>query len=140
MKEKVKIPNNKKIDLIKNINIFSKLNEKELNIIGNYIDCYNYSKGDNIYVEGSMIDSLFIIDNGEVKIIKNNEEFACFINGECFHELDLLDKEPENTTAIAEKNTNLLVFPKAGILFTDILNKHPDISAKILYELLVNIN
>ena len=139
MKKKVKIPNNKKIDLIKRTNIFSKLNEKELNIIEKYIDCYNYSKSDNIYVEGSMIDSLFIINYGEVRIIKNNEDFACFINGECFHELNLLDKEPENTTAIAEKNTNLLIFPKSGVLFNDILCKHPDISAKILYELLVNI-
>ena len=51
----------------------------------------------------------------------------------------VLDKEPENTTAIAEKNTILLVFPKSGVLFKDILNKYPDISAKILYELLVNI-
>ncbi len=139
MKEKINISNIKKINLIKKTNIFSKLNEKELNTIGNYIDCYNYKKGDKIYVEGSMIDSLFIIDQGEVKIIKNNEDFACFINGECFHELDLFDKEPENTTAIAEKNTNLLVFPKTGKLFKDVIFEHPDIFAKILYELSGNI-
>ena len=76
MKKKVKIPNNKKINLIKKTNIFSKLNDIELNTIGKYIDCYNYNKGDKIYVEGSMIDSLFIIDHGEVSIIKNNGEFG----------------------------------------------------------------
>lgn len=140
MKEKIIFPDEKKIDLIKNINIFSTLNKKELNIIKDYTDCYNYKKDDKIYTEGSVVYGLFIIFQGEVKIIKNSEDIAHFIKGEYFHELDLLGEEPENTTAIAEKDSSLLIFPKKGTLLNDIILKEPDIFAKIFHELLVNIS
>ncbi len=141
MKEKIILPDDdKKIDLIKNINIFSTLNKKELNIIIDYTDCYSYKKEDKIYTEGSIVYGIFIISRGEVKIIKNNEDIAHFINGEYFHELDLLGEEPENTTAIAEKDSNLLIFPKKGTLLKDIILKEPVIFAKILHELLADIS
>src|SRR4030067_3597380 len=102
MKEKIIVPDEKKINLIKKTNIFSILNKKDLNIIKDYFDCYTFNKGDLIYTEGSIVYDFFIIEQGEVKIIKNNEDIAHFIEGEYFHELALLGEEPENTTAIAE--------------------------------------
>jgi diguanylate cyclase (GGDEF)-like protein len=39
-------------------------------------------------------------------------------------------------TAIAEKDTTLLIFPIEGVYFKDILEKHPEISARILHKFL----
>lgn len=140
MKEKIIFSDEKKITLLKNVNIFSTLNKKELNIIKDYTDGYSYKKDDEIYSKGGFVYGLFIIDQGEVKIIKNNEDIANFINGEYFHELDLLGEEPESTTAVAEKYSSLLIFPKKGTLLKDIILKEPGIFAKILRELLSNIS
>jgi diguanylate cyclase (GGDEF)-like protein len=133
-----------KIELLKKVDIFSSLKNKELSVVASYSHYYNFKTGDLIFTEGSQREELCIIKEGEVRISKSSEnndgvELARFITSEFFGELDLLDNTPRTADAVAEKETTILIFPRKEVLFHDILQEHPGISALILHKLLAII-
>ncbi len=134
---------NEKIKLLKNVGLFSKLQKHELEVVAQYSEYCSYGKGDFVFQEGTSDEELFIIKEGEVVITKKTEEqstdLARFIKGECFGELDLLDDTPRNTSAIAESDSVLLIFPMRKTPFRSVLQKHPDIFSQILHKLLIMI-
>ncbi len=130
-----------KIELLKKVGLFSKLKGKEIEVIAQYSQFYDYKQGQIIFEAESQGEELYIIEKGQILVTKRtgddtDKDLARFIPGECFGELDLLDSTLKSATAVAEKDTTLLIFPMKGILFKDILEKHPGISAHILYKLL----
>lgn len=129
-----------KIQLLRNTNIFSKLREAELEVVSRYSEYYVYQPEQVIFSEGCYAEGLYIIKEGEVVIKKNvnNEviDIARYISNECFGELSLLTLNTRTATAIADKETTLLIFPMQGINFKDVLQKHPEISARILHKFL----
>ncbi|MFC1670260.1 diguanylate cyclase domain-containing protein [Spirochaetota bacterium] len=134
---------NEKIELLKKVDIFSKLRKKELEIVSKYSQLYNYEKNKTVFSQGSHKECLYIIKEGEVLISKKSGKkesvIASFIAGESFGELDLFDSTPKDVKAIADKKTTLLIFPKKGVKFKDVLEDHPNISAILLHKLLAII-
>jgi diguanylate cyclase (GGDEF)-like protein len=133
-----------KMELLKKVDFFSSLKTKELSVVASYSRYYNFKSGDLVFKEGSQRDELYIIKEGEVSISKSGEnsdgvELARFISNEFFGELDLLDNTPRTADAFAEEDTTLLIFPHKEVLFHDILQEHPGISALILHKLLATI-
>ena len=133
-----------KIQLLRNASLFSKLREAELEIVATYSDYYTFSKGEIIFAEGSNAEVLYIIKEGEVFISREIEDggiidLARYISNESFGELSLLTSKSRTATAIAEKDTVLLIFPMEGINLKDMLEKHPEISARILHKFLAII-
>ncbi len=132
-----------KIELLRKVSLFSTFEEAELQIVARYSDYCPYSKGETIFREGTEEDELYIIETGEVAILRRSgeetREMARFIAGESFGELDLLDDVPRNATAVAEEDSVLLVFPEKDTPFRSILERHTETSARILNKLLVMI-
>ena len=133
-----------KMELLKKVDFFSSLKDKELSVVASYSQYYNFKSGDLVFKQGSQKEELYIIKEGEVSISKSGEnnggvELARFISNEFFGELDLLDNTPRTADATAEKETTLLIFPRKDVLFHDILQEHPGISALILHKLLATI-
>ncbi|MBN1799202.1 MAG: GGDEF domain-containing protein [Spirochaetales bacterium] len=131
---------NDKIALLKKAEIFSKLQQQELKIVAKHSEFKTYPDNEVIFKSGSLGNALYIIKQGEVRIISrsgNNEEreIAHFIKGECFGEIDFFENAPRTADAVAETDTTLLCFPAQGFLFTDILEEHPSICARILHKL-----
>jgi len=134
----------KKIDLLRNVHLFSKLKDEELKVVAGLSRYYMFSKGQVIFNAGTKREELCIIKKGEVLISKkeqngSNQDLARFIAHESFGELELLDNAPRTTTAVAEKDTILLIFPMKGAQFSDILNKYSKIFALVLHELIAMI-
>ena len=133
-----------KIQLLRNVSLFSKLREAELEIVASYSDYYAFKQGDTIFSEGSNAEGLYIIKKGKVlvskeKTNKGSIDLARYISNDSFGELSLLTSKSRTATATAEKDTILLIFPMEGVSFTDILEKHPYISARILHKFLAII-
>ncbi|MFH0975347.1 MAG: GGDEF domain-containing protein [Spirochaetota bacterium] len=129
------------IDILKDSLLFSKLKPAALQLIAKYSNIVKFNDNETIFTEGSIGDSLYIVNSGGVRIIKKTDDnkkydIAKFIKGELFGELDLFENVPRNASAVAEQDTALLIFPKKGKKFTDILKKHPEIFANILHELI----
>jgi diguanylate cyclase len=130
-----------KIQLLRNISLFSKLREPDLEIVAFHSEYKAFNQGEAIFSEGSSSEGLFIIKDGEVLIYKEkqnigNIDLARYIANESFGELSLFTSKSRTATAIAEKDTTLLIFPMEGVLFKDVLEKHPEISARILHKFL----
>jgi diguanylate cyclase (GGDEF)-like protein len=125
------------------VSLFATLQESELEVVAKYSEYYPYKKDQVIFEEGSSSQELFIIKKGQVLIQKDSEEgptdVARFLKDEFFGELDLLDETPRSASAVAEKDSVLLVFPKRGIEFRSICEKHPELFARILHKLLIMI-
>lgn len=130
-----------KNNLLKNSQLFSRLNDQELTVLAKFSNFSFFKNNDIIFKEGSKGHSLFIVKSGGVRIIKktgdNNEsDIAEFIEGELFGEMDLFEDAPRNASAVAADDTTLLVFPGKGRKFEDIIKKYPAIFANILHELI----
>ena len=116
-----------KTALLQKVDLFMTLKPTELDIVARYSEYYTFHTGDTIFHEGEHDEELFIIKDGEVLISKHrsdqrDQDLARFISGEYFGEMDLLDDAPRSAVARAEKETTLLIFPKKGLSFQDILH------------------
>lgn len=134
----------KKLELLGRSELFSRLDAEELAIIGRYSGFHSFSKGAVVFSEGGHVEELYVVHDGEVIIRKHTEDggeqdIARFLPGEAFAEMDLLDTSPRTASAVAEAGATLLVFPRHGVRFTDILDHHPEVSARILSKILAVI-
>ena len=134
-----------KSSLLKDTKLFSNFIKSDLYTIAKYSDFKSYKDNEVIFKQGTFGQSLFIIKQGAVRIIKYTQDkkardIARFIKGELFGELDLFEKSPRTATAIAEKDTILLLFPAHRIKFEDLTVRHPDIFARVLHVLLILIS
>ncbi|TFH42120.1 MAG: GGDEF domain-containing protein [Chrysiogenales bacterium] len=66
-------------------------------------------------------------------------DIARFIRGESFGEMDMLENRQMTATAVAERESSILIFPARGLKFAELLKRRPGISARILHELLAFI-
>ena len=73
-----------------------------------------YSQDQIIFSAGSDSKKMFFIENGSVKIVsKSGKIIANLCGGECFGEAALLNNRPRNYTAIAQKESTLLVIEES---------------------------
>lgn len=71
------------------------------------------NSGEIVFVEGSMGESLYIIEEGRIEISQNKDgerrTLAIFGPGDCFGEMALIDCQPRSATAIAIEPARLCV-------------------------------
>ena len=123
--------------------LFTNLNPEERLTIAKYLKLEKFSKGTDIFKEGSPGDALYIIQSGsvgihtalmedeEVSVIKRSADqkelfLATLERGDFFGESALLTKEPRSATATAtSENTEVLKLSKEDL--AHIVKQHPRI-------------
>ena len=94
----------------------------------------NYSVGDLIFAQGDLGTDMFIIQEGEVDIIKhiNGEShlLSHLERGDFFGEMALLESVPRTADALAKTDVKVLVIN--GSRFDDMLRKNPEIAVRII--------
>lgn len=129
------------IALLKNVNIFSRLDDEELAEVARFSRWMRYGSGETVFSEGGPATQMYIVKEGEVLVSKRSADgksvpLASFIAGDCFGELDMFENAPRPATAVAESGAVLLAFPMEGASFQKTLENSPHISASILLKLL----
>ncbi|HEX9162036.1 MAG TPA: cyclic nucleotide-binding domain-containing protein [Thermoanaerobaculia bacterium] len=93
-----------------------------------------YSAGDTIFSQGDLGTEMFIIQEGEVDIVKhiNGEShlLSHLERGDFFGEMALLEAAPRTADAIAKTEVKVLVIN--GSRFDDMLRKNPEIAVRII--------
>jgi diguanylate cyclase len=130
--------------LIKGTDIFSSLSEHEITLITENSELCTYAANEPVFSMNDPGNCLYIVESGEIIVQKQDENgqknhIARFLKGDCFGELDLFTETPRLASSFASVNTVLLVFPKDRNGFTAFLDKNPDISARILHRIMVNV-
>jgi CRP/FNR family cyclic AMP-dependent transcriptional regulator len=114
--------------MLKNIPLFSCLNDSELTAIENVAVKKTFPKNTILFSEGDKTDSLYVICDGKVKVTINDDEGKEIIlsmlgTGEYFGEMALLDDEPRSASIITKETTQLLIISKND--FMEIFSSNP---------------
>jgi CRP-like cAMP-binding protein len=93
----------------------------------------HYAAGERIIEEGSAGDSLFLVDRGELRVLRRMggapREIARIGAGECFGEMAMLTGQQRTATVVASTDVDVFMIDKAG--FQDILAGNPDVAVDI---------
>src|SRR5262245_4777397 len=93
-----------------------------------------YSSGETIFSQGDLGTEMFIIQEGEVHIVKhiNNEShiLSRLEKGDFFGEMALLEAVPRTADAVAHTDVKALVIN--GARFDEMLRKNPEIAVRII--------
>ena len=108
------------ISILNKIAIFGGLNGKQLQEIFKLLKKVSYSSGEYIFKQGEEASHIYIIEKGEVKIIVSNEnesyELVSFSQGDCFGETSVIGIQSHSGSALAVKNTELIVLECMSLL------------------------
>ena len=124
---------------VSKVPIFSALNQEDFQEILKLTQHPVFEKGEVLCHEGDTLATLFIVNEGMVKLSKYNvdgkEQILNLIGeGDIFGEYHLFsDFEPYNFTATAISKAKICTLSKAHMDF--LLDKHPSISRKIFSEI-----
>jgi CRP/FNR family transcriptional regulator, anaerobic regulatory protein len=118
--------------------IFSTLDAEELGRIVSLIVRKQYAKGELIILEGSNLESLIIVNRGQVKVFRDTHEgkeqiLYIFSAGDFFGEKNLLWNQEAAYNVEALEETNVCMIKKND--FQQLLREYPDIGLKIMEEL-----
>lgn len=100
-----------------------------------------YESGECIFEEGDVGRDLYIVQSGEVKILKKIQgemvELAKFNKGDFFGDMALLQSVPRYAGAFASGETRLLILKPAGFLLK--IRRDPTFAFEMLQQLSLRV-
>ena len=126
------------VEILKQVPLFSSLQEDELQAIFKFSTTRRCPKETMILLEDEDGDTLFIILQGKVKVSNFSESgkeviFSILSEGDFFGEMSLLDGKPRSASVTAIEDSELRLIRRSD--FLSVLEKHPRIAFKLLEEL-----
>ncbi|MBN1534278.1 MAG: GGDEF domain-containing protein [Spirochaetes bacterium] len=139
------ISTQEKIGILQCVDFFARLNREELEIAAMSSEVARIPRGTVLFRESEQSMELYIVRDGEVLITKHKDceediDLAQYLPVECFGELDLFGARARDATAVTVKDSSILIFPKRGIDFPDLLQAYPRVSAVLLRNLLSTVS
>jgi len=117
------------INLLKNINIFSDLNDNDLMKISGIVEEQNFPENFFIFREGDRGHEMFCIVSGSVEISRNivadkRKPIVTLKPGQFFGEMTIFDEEPRSANVMTlEKSVFLKITKKS---FSSFLELNPN--------------
>jgi serine/threonine protein kinase len=97
-----------RVNDIKALAIFEGFDEEEINLIVDNCIWQKYKEGDQIIKEYDQDDSFYIVDQGVVAVMKDDEVVSNLGKGECFGEMVYLSKQPRTATVTATSEVTVM--------------------------------
>ena len=115
--------------------IFENLNNEELLEVVKTINHKEYSKGDVIFTEGNVANTLYFVNEGNIKLYKYTKDgkeqiLHVLSEGEFFGELDLIKPSKYGFNSKAIVNSKICTLTKDEM--KDIIMRKPEIGIKVL--------
>jgi len=129
----------KQHDILKNIPLFSCLNDEEISILAQIAVERTYPKNKIIISEGDTSTSLYVVCSGQANAISISPDgrqiiLNTFRTGDYFGEMSFIDAEPRCATVETRKLTRMLVLSRDK--FSHILLSNPETSFRLMKGLL----
>lgn len=123
-----------KRDVLARMPLFRPLNERELLRIQEVTEVVSFTNGDKVIKEGDKGEELFIVLNGQVKVLSGGTELAMLTQGEHFGEMALIRAQPRSATVVSDGESELMLIRRTD--FFDILRKEHQLAVKLLWQFL----
>lgn len=124
------------LSLLKNVSLFSNLNEEDIKEIFELTDKERFKNGKVILLEfAESGDTFYIISKGKVKVTRMNEEgkevvLSILGKGDFFGEMSIIDGLAKSASVFAIEDTEAVTIN--GKNFLELLKKNPKISFNLL--------
>ena len=126
-----------KVELLRNVPLFSGLSAKELMSLSRLMDEIDLKPGTVIIREGNTGGEFFIVIEGTIDVKRKGRRLARLGPGDYLGEIALIDHGPRTATAMVETEARLLVL--ASREFHSMLASDPRIENKILRTLAARV-
>ena len=126
-----------KVELLRNVPLFSGLSAKELMSLSRLMDEIDLKPGTVIIREGNTGGEFFIVLEGTIEVKRKGRRLARLGPGDYLGEIALIDHGPRTATAMVETEARLLVL--ASREFHSMLASDPRIENKILRTLAARV-
>jgi CRP-like cAMP-binding protein len=137
--------------LLKQADIFYQIPPGYLEMVAAICQERRYQAGENVFLEGSGSDDLYVILQGEVDILVNpglvsdqpgvelpSVTIATLRRGQSFGEIALVDQGVRSATACAATNeTRMLVIPRKELI--QLCDLHPDLGYRLMRNLAADL-
>jgi CRP/FNR family transcriptional regulator len=117
-------------DLLRNVKLFSELEEKDLESLAEEFNERRFSAGDKIALEGEGGLMFFVVDSGEASVEVHGDEVARLGPGDSFGEVALIDRRPRTASVIAL--SDLRCFGLPVFVFRPFVESRPEVAWKLL--------
>lgn len=128
------------VSVLKQSDIFYQFTPTQLELVANLCQDVVFSKGETVFEENSSSKELYIIAEGEVKILinsaagKKGTPVATLRRGQSFGEVALVDEGLRSASArAAEKDTRLVIIPRDRLLM--LCETYPQLGYRLMYNL-----
>jgi predicted acylesterase/phospholipase RssA len=121
--------------ILRGIPLFNNLEEKDLKLIASYLHKETYVKGDMVFNEGDVGDSMYLVESGQVAVRHANSDdtIAVLGPGSFVGETALLLAQPRTAGLQVVIDAELWVLSKEEL--EQILNSSPSIGLEMMREL-----
>ena len=121
--------------LLRNVPLFAVLGEAQLSVLVRMIMRNRFGRNETIIGAGDSTDSLFIVINGRLKVLMQDEQgreviLAILGPGEFFGEMGLLDDSPRSASVVTLEPCELLSIAKTD--FKRCLAENSDLSLMVM--------
>ncbi len=128
--------------VLKNIPMFADLRDEILEKIFSLMQKRLYKRNNMILMEEDAGDTLFILNQGSVKITRLSDDgreviLSILGDGDFFGEMSIFDGESRSANVIALEDSEVFVLKRGD--FLDLLEKHPKIAIALLQELAIRL-
>lgn len=117
-------------DLLRNVSLFSDLDEKDLKSLAEEFSERRFSAGEKVSMEGAGGLMFFVVESGEASVEVRGEEVGSLGPGAAFGEIALIDRRPRTATVIAR--TDLRTFGLPVFVFRPFVEARPQVAWKLL--------
>ena len=126
------------LSILKELDIFSDLDFQSLRDLRNMCEQLVFKRGEVIFEEESLGNSMMVITSGEVRISQKSdseteEALVILKKGDLFGEMALVDDLPRSAVAIA--HTNVIVLEISRENFFNFIDEDPRSGVSILLKL-----
>lgn len=116
-------------------NLFSVLNDKELEAVASFATARNVVAGETVFWEGDDPDWLYIVAEGKIKVVKyasSGKELivAIFTSSNIFGELAVFDGKPYPASAVAQVDSRIIGIRRSDLL--NFLGTNPAVALKMI--------
>jgi len=117
-------------ELLRNVRLFSGLDEKDLESLSEEFNERRFSAGDNIALEGEGGLMFFVVESGEATVEVHGDEVGTLGAGDAFGEVALIDRRPRTATVTAA--TDLRCYGLPVFVFRPFVEARPEVAWKLL--------
>lgn len=118
-----------KMELLKGVPLFSKLDKKGLEEVAHIADEIDLPAGKEMATEGDRGREFFVLLKGDADVTRGGEKINTMKEGDFFGEIALVTKMPRTASVTATSDVDVLVITERA--FDNLLKKSPEIGRAV---------